>query len=60
MKMIINQQKLTNGEWDNLERPVEGHERTIINVIYNSNQDTERIINRAVCLIDFMKIENNF
>ena len=38
---------------------MEGHERTIINFIYNSNQDTERIINRAVCLIDFMKIENN-
>lgn len=59
MNMLINQQKLTKGEWDNLERPVEGQEMRIIDFIYNSNDNTERIINQAICLIDFMKIENN-
>tara|TARA_Y100000389_G_scaffold92359_1_gene89046 strand:+ start:2097 stop:4478 length:2382 start_codon:yes stop_codon:yes gene_type:complete len=57
--MDLNQQKLTRDEWNNLEIPIVGDEYRILSFIYRSNCDTDRVINQAICLVNFMKIEKD-
>lgn len=59
--MELSQSKLTKQEWDNLEIPVQGKEKDIINFIHNSIYDLLRSISKATTLMEFMKInDDNF
>ena len=57
--MSLNQTKLTREEWDNLERPITGTEMSIIKFIHKSINNIDEIINKSICLLDFMQIKDD-
>jgi hypothetical protein len=57
--MDLNQRKLTSNEWEFIEKPLEPSEIKIINLIKEGFIKTDIKKNDTLCLIDYIKIENN-
>ncbi|MBN23209.1 MAG: hypothetical protein CL678_18125 [Bdellovibrionaceae bacterium] len=57
--MDLSQQKLTRAEWEYLEVPVIPKELKILQLIFNSYENTNYAMNESQSLLGFMKINTN-
>ncbi len=57
--MDLSQQKLTKGEWEYLEVPVNQNEKKILNLIFNGFDNINNTYNDSKSLLGFMKISEN-
>lgn len=60
-KLSFGQTKLTKNEWDYIEKPIQGKEKTIIEFIKNNFNNVERVYYPYVSLSEYLKIsiDNN-
>jgi len=53
----LAQNKLTKQEWESMERPIEGEEMNILNLIQEAFSDPDKYINTNLSLLEYLKMK---